>query len=47
MFGNNERKTKRTRVYAMKLRGIEFKILYVIYESANFEDEIFIRRGEL
>ena len=47
MFGKNARKTKGARVYVMKLRGIEFKILYVIYESANFEDEIFIRRGEL
>ena len=35
------------RVYAMKLRGIEFKILYVMYESSTFEDKSFIRREEL
>ena len=38
---------KRTRVYAIKLREIEFKIPRIMNESSNFEDEIFIRRGEL
>ena len=47
MFGKNVRKTKGTRVYAMKLREIEFRIPCIMNESLNFEDEISIRRGEL